>query len=161
MNLLPVEIRRATLDDYQSVSALLRALDALHIEMQPHIFELPESDVRTIENLRPFFEEDEKILFLAIHSGKPVGVIDAEILPFNPHAVFRKHRVVYIQNFYVEPEVQSRGVGTQLLEAAQSWAKVRGAGAIQVGSVAENQRARDFYCNAGYSEISIRFQKVL
>jgi len=49
---LELEIRTASMADYDAVCALFRELDALHVELLPQIFQAYEGPARSVENLR-------------------------------------------------------------------------------------------------------------
>jgi len=56
-----------------------------------------------------------------------------------------------VRNIYVVPEHRDRGVGTALLEAAESTLNDRGADRIALEVMAENEPARRFYRRHGYT----------
>jgi ribosomal protein S18 acetylase RimI-like enzyme len=61
----------------------------------------------------------------------------------------------YLEAAAVRPEYQSRGVGTQIFEAAHALAQERGFAAIGLAVGIENVRARALYDRLGYVESGI------
>lgn len=59
----------------------------------------------------------------------------------------------YISLVGVDPDIQGRGVGRALLEAAEAQARAGGAAAILLHTAASNMRARHTYARAGYELI--------
>jgi GNAT superfamily N-acetyltransferase len=56
-----------------------------------------------------------------------------------------------IDEFFVLPEARSRGMGAQLLAAAEAWLVRRGGVRLQLQLGTANARARAFYQRAGYA----------
>jgi GNAT superfamily N-acetyltransferase len=56
-----------------------------------------------------------------------------------------------IDEFFVLPEARSRGMGAQLLAAAEAWLVRRGGVRLQLQLGAANARARAFYQRQGYA----------
>ncbi len=64
-----------------------------------------------------------------------------------------------VENLYVEPDARGEGVGTALLERAETALSNRGAEAITLGVMAENEAARRFYRRHGYEPHRIELEK--
>jgi len=64
-----------------------------------------------------------------------------------------------IRNIYVAPEHRSNGVGTSLLEAAESRLTDRGVDRLVLEVMADNEPARRFYRRHGYSRHRISLEK--
>ena len=58
-----------------------------------------------------------------------------------------------IYRLTVEPDFQSRGIGTALIAAMESEARARGCSHFGLGVAYENPRAHQLYLRLGYSEI--------
>jgi ribosomal protein S18 acetylase RimI-like enzyme len=66
-----------------------------------------------------------------------------------------------IQNLYVEPGWRDRGVGSALLEAAETALEDAGAEAIVVEAMAPNERARRLYERRGYEPHRVEYERPL
>jgi GNAT superfamily N-acetyltransferase len=88
--------------------------------------------------------------------GAPVGALSIER---NTH--FTGAPQAYIGELAVREEVEGQGAASALLEAAESWARERGARLIALETGARNSRARAFYERRGYGEESVKLVKVL
>lgn len=53
----------------------------------------------------------------------------------------------------VAESARGHGVGRQLVDAAEAWARTRGAARIRVRSRQERERAHEFYERAGYARV--------
>ncbi|MFY9737512.1 MAG: GNAT family N-acetyltransferase [Candidatus Cybelea sp.] len=64
----------------------------------------------------------------------------------------------FLEGFVVDEAARSRGVGLQLLEAAESRARERGCAEIRVQSNVLRERAHSFYERNGYTKIKAQYQ---
>jgi ribosomal protein S18 acetylase RimI-like enzyme len=64
-----------------------------------------------------------------------------------------------VQNIYVVPEYRNRGVGGDLLSAAESLLRDRGVDAVALEVMAGNEDARRFYRQQGYRPHRVELEK--
>lgn len=64
-----------------------------------------------------------------------------------------------VDNLYVRPSAREQGVGTSLLEQAESHLLHAGADVVTLSVLTANQAARDFYEAAGYEPHRIELEK--
>ncbi|MFC6874662.1 GNAT family N-acetyltransferase [Halobellus marinus] len=64
-----------------------------------------------------------------------------------------------VRNVYVRPEYRGRGVGTDLMDAAEDTLRAAGASVVSLEAMAGNDRARAFYRDRGYAPHRIQFEK--
>jgi ribosomal protein S18 acetylase RimI-like enzyme len=62
----------------------------------------------------------------------------------------RAQRAVVIEQLFVAPGHEQRGVGHRLLAYAEGWAISEGACALLIVAEVDNWRARRFYCDVGF-----------
>lgn len=74
---------------------------------------------------------------------------------------FTGEEEAYVGELAVAAEVEGRGVGQALMEAAERWARGRGYRLITLETGADNERARRFYGRRGYSAESVKLVKAL
>ncbi len=74
---------------------------------------------------------------------------------------YRKSKYFEIENLGVLPGAKRKGVGTQLIEAIQTWAKEHGYQKIYLESYIRNKEALAFYRKQGYIDIDISLEKTL
>ena len=102
--------------------------------------------------------EDHFVLVATDDSDTLVGWIHA----FLVHLV-ETDRFAEIGGMVVSEEHRCTGIGTQLLEKAEEWARSQKVMAIRVRSNVVRERAHDFYERSGYKQIKTShvFQKPL
>jgi ribosomal protein S18 acetylase RimI-like enzyme len=97
-----------------------------------------------------------RAVFVAAADGDIVGFVTAST---------RRHFAGdidgYVGELVVARHVQRRGVGRQLMVAAEEWARRHGLDCMSLDTGAANARARAFYAALGYEEEDVRLTKRL
>ncbi len=83
-------------------------------------------------------------LFVACMDGQVVGHIRGVVL-HQPDTASN----LFIDNLGVTPDLQRRGIATQLFHALSAWAKARGATGMWVAAESDNEQAKAFYTALG------------
>jgi GNAT superfamily N-acetyltransferase len=92
-------------------------------------------------------------LFVAEYEGRTIGFASGELRESSP--TFRSKTWASVDDVFVEPDYRNRGVGRALVEGVKAWAKERGADGISLQVAAANERARRFYEDLGFREVSV------
>ena len=92
-------------------------------------------------------------LFIAEHEGRVVGFVSGELRESSP--TFRSKMWASVDDVFVEPDYRNLGVGRALVEGVKSWARERDADGISLQVAAANERARKFYRDLGFREVSV------
>jgi GNAT superfamily N-acetyltransferase len=70
---------------------------------------------------------------------------------------FVEGRVAWIEGFVVDEGARSTGIGRELLDAVEHWARQRNCAAMRVQSNVIRERAHTFYERNGYVKIKAQF----
>ncbi|HSM37827.1 MAG TPA: GNAT family N-acetyltransferase [Candidatus Limnocylindrales bacterium] len=92
-------------------------------------------------------------LFVAEADGVVVGTARIE---FAERPYFR---IADVRRVYVRPAWRRRGVGVELMRAAEAAAMEGGAAEVRLSVVPENEPALAFYRHLGYGDFAIRLSK--
>ena len=148
-------IRKATVEDIDSINKLFFELDTGAIDMQPEHFQ---RGSRSFEYLLGLIK-DEKSDFL-------LAVIDDEIIGFS--LLFEKEtadlnllvpcKYAYIQDFVVAENYRNKGIGTVLMEESKQWAIKRHMDYLRLSVIPANKDAQRFYAHHGLSEQMITME---
>ena len=92
-------------------------------------------------------------LFVALAGGRTVGFISGELREGSPS--FLPKTWASVDDVFVEPDHRNLGMGRALLSSVEAWAKERGASGVSLQVAAANARARKFYEELGFREISV------
>lgn len=102
-----------------------------------------------MEKMIEFVYKDlDNYVFIAKEQDKIVGVMEI-VIKYSIH----KPSYLIINCLAVAMHYQGKGVGTQLVQYVDHFAKQRGLGSIQVGSQFKRLQAHHFYKKNGFQEI--------
>lgn len=82
-----------------------------------------------------------------------IGFISGELREGSP--TFHSKSWASIDDVYVSPDYRSVGIGHALLENVKTWAKEKQAHGVSLQVAAANSRARKFYTDLGFREVSV------
>lgn len=133
-----LEIRLARLDDAEGIATLMIQLG----------YEVPAAKIaQRLHRL-----EERRAIFVATHGDRVVGW--AAACTDEP---FVEGFGAQLEGLVVDEAVRSRGIGAQLIAAAEAWARDRGCPEIRVQSNVVRQRAHAFYKRHGYTTIKSQY----
>ena len=92
----------------------------------------------------------DEVLVAVDADDHPIGWIHVTRL-----ALLEASDLAGINGLVVDEDRRSEGIGAELVEAAEGWARERGATAIMVRSRAARTRAHRFYERIGYVEVKL------
>lgn len=92
-------------------------------------------------------------LFIAERKGEVIGFLSCELREGSP--AFAPKTWAAIEDIYVASDHRSLGIGHALFEACQEWARKKGADGVSLQVAAANTRARKFYEELGFREVSV------
>ncbi len=97
------------------------------------------------------------VIFVAEEDGKLVGYIGASDKPIN----YRISKYIEIDNLGIAKAYRRKGIATMLMNKLFMWAQERGYERVYLSCYFKNAEAIKFYRQAGFSEISVSFEKDL
>lgn len=148
-----------------SAGAYYAGLDPAHFQV-PAADGLPESFEDSIAAAAQAAEEDA-LQLVADSAGTVAGWLTAQIqhpAASAAHQLVREHSWtrLLVNALVVDQALWRQGIGTSLLEAAESWGRARGAQAARLDTYIGSAVSVPFYeRHAGYQRRSIVFQKAL
>lgn len=119
------------------------AIENLFIEMLKSIYQTETVKGYEADYLNKFFADSGDRIIVAELENTVIGYISVEL----------KHEEVsfaYLDDFCVQNEYRSQGVGTQLLKLAQAYANESGVSAILLHVESSNTSAQRLYERNGY-----------
>lgn len=123
--------------------------------------ETPEDDHQ--EEMMDIIEHsDTQFVSVAdLGNGHLAGFLEASIRPFVDDC--SSENVGYLEGWYVEPAFRRRGIGRELVAAAEKWARVQGCSEMASDAELGNGVSVAAHGNLGYEETSrlVHFRKNL
>jgi ribosomal protein S18 acetylase RimI-like enzyme len=154
-----VTIREARPQDYHPLLQLFDAVDTLHSDNLPNIFQRFPGPARDKGYFYSLLSDEETALFIAEAAGGITGFILAFVRDTPSIPVFIPARIVLISDIAVMTKFRRQGIGSQLMERVCWWAKTKGATSIELNVYSFNHDAIDFYKAIGFNAISLHMRK--
>lgn len=148
-----VRVRLARAGDHAAICAILDTIDALHRHAVPWLFREPETPPRPADYFAEYFH-GESCAALVADVGRIVGVALVLLRSTPDHPLFRRRSYAVLDGIAVDPGSRRRGVGRQLVGAAQQWARARGADWLELNVYEFNRDAVAFYDALGFESMS-------
>ena len=98
-------------------------------------------------------QSPDAFIAVASDSGRVVGYV----LGFDHHTLYANGRVAVVEEIMVSEDVRRRGVGRELMESFEHWARSRRSKLIGLAT----RRAAPFYKSIGYDESATYFRRLL
>lgn len=100
-------------------------------------------------------------IFVADDDGQVIGFISVlgRAIPTDPDEYPREYAL--ISDLIVHGPYRSQGIGRQLINVAEDYARQCGVSTIRLEASAGNTRGRQFYTRSGYRELVIEYFKKL
>jgi ribosomal protein S18 acetylase RimI-like enzyme len=156
-----MRIRKATVDDYEALCAVIQEADALHCEHLPHIFQPCPGPARDRNYIVGLIEDPMAMLWVAEHQGQLVGFINVTVRDAADIPLLVPRRYAFVENIVVKESFQRRGVGEALMARAHRWAEAQGARTMELNVYEFNQAAQAFYRKLGYETLTRRMRRRL
>ena len=142
-------IRKATMEDADSLRPLYLELEKDAVRFQPEHFVIGNRDTSFFENI---FQKANQDILVAEIDGEVVGFAHVMILEQKRVPCLKTENVVYLQDLVVSEALRSEGIGTKLIEACKEYGRQNGADFMRTQVFPQNARGMQFYERQGFSE---------
>ena len=159
MPLDAITIRPAVMQDRETLCRVYHEFHQFHVRGVPDrllsLGEPPESYEGTdlFEALAGLIENEDVAFLVADVAGQLVGLAEIYIRQDEPNPFKAAFRHGYLQSLMVKHGFRRQGVGTRLQEAAQQWAKGKGAEEMRLETWEFDEGPQRFYEKRGYRTI--------
>ncbi|MCJ7550036.1 MAG: GNAT family N-acetyltransferase [Anaerolineae bacterium] len=151
-----MEIRKATLEDAATISALSATVQNLHAMAHPHIFKPASTGAFPPDEVAAILAESGTTVFLALVDGTAAGYAYVSIVR-RPETSYRYAMAMCtIQHISVDEDFQGLGVGRALIQAAKDLAISEGISCVDLVVWAFNEHARTFFESQGFEVLNLR-----
>jgi len=158
LNAAQVVVRRARLEDHAQACRLNDAVDALHRERLPWMFQTPEVEPRSQAHFSDLLHREDASVFVA-DAGHVVGIAFGRLRSAPDSPVFRPERFGVLDGLVVDPAWRRLGIGKRLTHAVEQWALEAGAPWTELNVYEFNTEARRFYEALGYLPYATKMRK--
>jgi ribosomal protein S18 acetylase RimI-like enzyme len=156
-----VEIRPATLADFEAMIDLDQASAEHHAVIDPRAWEVPDRAGSADFLRRRQAEDPSRQTLVATVEGRVVGMVEIAIVVTGvAGGAMRRIRSADL-GIAVLPGWRNRGIGEHLMQAAEAWARDRGATQVILDLSAANEGAQRFYVRLGYEVYGLQMRRSL
>jgi GNAT superfamily N-acetyltransferase len=148
---MSIQVRPATLGDYQSLCALFEELDEFHRKARPDFFRPFDGPARSWEQVGRWLAGPDSTVLVAEDGAEVIGLSLLLPRPQPPFAGAVPRKVVVIDNLVVRADRRDRKTGEMLVAASMDWARGQGASHVELGVHAVNRHALRFYERIGFA----------
>jgi len=158
-----VRIRVADSSDAAGITRVYMESAAHHARIDPERCYLPDSQFiedRYREGRQHPEAELPSVTLVAEFGGDIVGFLDAQLQkPFDP--MLRPFLYCFVADVAVAESHRDKGIGQQLMESAESWARQHNADYMSLMYNSGNARVRELYARLGYEQGAVSLTKRL
>lgn len=152
--MMNIHIRKANIDDYQAVEAIMRQVQQMHIDWRPDIY-------RHSEFVLPIkiYEEAvrDETSFVAECEGHVTGILLIQYRHIEcANQVTRD--VIFIDTMAVDEQYRGKGAGHAFFEFLKELKLKKGCNGIELQVNAKNKAAYQMYANYGFTDKSINME---
>ncbi len=155
---MQLNIRRATIEDYEEICRLFAEGDAVHTHALPDRFR-GTYPARTKAFLEHWYAHDAAGIFVAEVTNQVVGFVQCSVMTTPERPMLYERTFVSVDSLIVQERYRRQGIGRRLMERVHTWARERGIREIELNVFEFNDTAIRLYEQLGYRTISRRMHR--
>jgi ribosomal protein S18 acetylase RimI-like enzyme len=154
-----VTIRKATENDRSAILAGFNALQAYERAMEPNRADPADIAETYLRDLYAQCREGKAEILVAEVGAGVVGWVGVVPRHVSDDILDHDREFAYITDLIVLQDYRGRGIGRQLLAAAEEYAARHGARRLRVGVLAANAAAHRLYHSMGFRDYEVILEK--
>jgi ribosomal protein S18 acetylase RimI-like enzyme len=151
-----MQIRKATLADAHTLSALNVDVQKIHADAIPHIFKQPESDSFAVQFMQERLEDPTNLFLIANLDDQDIGYLFARIVDRPENPFMHAWKYIYIDQISVKPRYQGLGCGRVLFQHLRQVTTELGIETILLDTWLFNIQAQAFFKKQGFTTFNYR-----
>ena len=155
---MAIKIHQATINDVAAITQIFHQVSILHYQKVEREFVLPK-----IEDEQKYISETinnkDAVLFVAKENKKVLGYLILYIQTY-PQCFFTDTRKGFIGSIGVDENYRRQGIGTKLLNAAETYLKENGIFVFETDVFIFNKGAEKLYNRFGFNDIKVYKKKI-
>lgn len=151
---MEIHIRNARQNEYETVEAIMKQVQQLHIDWRPDIYKYNET-VLPLEIYEQAVKEGT--LFVAEYEGNAVGILFIIFRHIeNPNQMARD--IIFVDSMAVEKKYRGKGIGHAFFDFLKNLKNQKGYDGIELQVNAKNRAAYKIYSDYGFTNKSITME---
>lgn len=154
-------IRKADIEDIPALIALLHQVNDVHADGRPDLFLHGHTKYGAAE-LKELLRDEDRPVFVSVgDSGEVEGYSFSQIIRHPEGGHLRAHISLYIDDICIDESCRGRGIGRQLYEHTEAFAKSIGCHNLTLNVWEANAGAKRFYETLGLKTQKTTLEKIL
>ena len=153
-------IRRANVNDYESIGNILYQVNALHAKGRPDIF-IEGTKKFSDEELKDILSDDKQEFYVYEVNDKICAYVCVEIHEYERCESRFERKELYIEDLCVDEKYRHQGIASELFEYVKELAKEKGCGYLTLNVWKLNEGAQKFYEKMGMKPLKIIMETIL
>jgi ribosomal protein S18 acetylase RimI-like enzyme len=154
------EIRRATPDDVDALTALRPWVHDKHARAHPDNFKATQPGAARRE-AEAWLGQPNVHVLIATRDGEPVGYLRAEVYDRPERELMHARRILYLDQIAVKESARGEGHGKALIAAGVALARELGIDFVELDVYAFNAEARAFFLSQGFAPLRERLCRIV
>lgn len=154
-----MEIRRATIDDFEQIKGIKLAAKASERRYNKSLKPIQETREQYFSYLRNDLSDENMAVFIAMDRDKPVGIITGRIYTTLPIKLLP--RKGHISNLFIVPSHRKKGLATRLVRELLGWFKEKEIRDVRLGVYLRNSASLKIFRKLRFQEYAIEMKKNL
>lgn len=151
---MEILIRKARLEEYQAVDAIMKQVQLLHIDWRPDIYQYSET-VLPWEMYEQAVKDEA--FFVAEYEGRVAGILFIVYRHIeNPVQVTRN--ILFVDSMGVDEKYRGKGIGHAFFDFLKDLKKQKGYDGIELQVNSQNVAAYQFYADCGFKDKSVNME---
>ena len=145
-------VRRATLQDIETLVELCREFHEFHVEGIPDRLQIPGSydDEELRSKLTEIMKAEDSMMYVVEVDGQVVGFAEAYLKQDAENPYRLSYKYVHLQSIMVSKSCRRENIGMELLSAVEQWARKRAASEVRLDIWEFRDGPLGFYEKQGY-----------
>jgi len=156
-----VVVRLGTIEDYSQAREVIAETFAFHRQAAPEFFHETDSPPPMHTAIEELLRDGNGAWFLAEHKGQAIGFVTIRLRQASQEPFLVPEVRATVDSLGIQLAWRGHGIGRQLMEAAEQWARQRGARRLLLNVWEFNGGALGFYESLGYTTFTRNMWKTL
>lgn len=149
-----IHIRNARPDDYETVEAIMRQVQQLHVGFRPDIYKYSETVLPPEVYAQAVADGT---FFVAEYGGRAAGILFI-IYRHIESANQVTRDVIFVDSMAVDEDFRGRGIGHAFFDFLRELKRQKGCDGIELQVNAKNKAARKMYADYGFTDKSVNME---